>query len=99
MLQKLRNFLRRLRTGPVRTMDDLYRLIKQGVIRPRVYKIGDVQTADPFAETGLSLQERKKILMREFHTPDTGRRYDHRGCSERLEARLTERGEVVFRKP
>jgi hypothetical protein len=77
-------------------MDDIWRLMKEGTIRPRVYRVGDVQTADPFAQTGLSAPERKKVLFRTFGWPMGIWRYVHRGCAERFRQGVSARGQEIF---
>jgi hypothetical protein len=97
MWQWLWNFFRRLRTGPIRTLDDLFRLIRRGIVRPRVYQVGGgQQVADLFAETGLSPEERAKVLMRSFPHPAGIRMYVHTSCAERFRQRVAHRGEVIF---
>jgi hypothetical protein len=77
-------------------MDDVFRLIKSGVIRPGYSRDGDVQTVDFFAETGLSLRERKKVFMRTFPDPAGIRMYVHRGCAEAYRRRVANEGQVIF---
>ncbi|HMF13269.1 MAG TPA: hypothetical protein VKE94_13220, partial [Gemmataceae bacterium] len=45
------------------------------------YHDGGQQVADPFAETGLSLLERKKVILRSFGYPAGIRMYVHRSCA------------------
>jgi hypothetical protein len=94
MWNKLRNLLRRLRTGPIQTIDDIERLVKKGVIRWRIYRVGDVQSA--VFETGLSPEENAKILIRSFHRPAGIWMYVHRACVSSFQNRLPAQGNVIF---
>lgn len=81
----------------IRTVDDLAEAIKTGVIKPHVYREGAVQIADPFAETGLSLRERKKVMLRSTGVPAGIRMYVHRHCSADYLSKLT--GDRVVFEP
>ena len=77
LLQKLRR-----KTPPaISTMDDLTAALKSGAIKAHVYREGEVQVADLFAETGLSQLERKKVMLRSFGSPAGIRMYVHRSCA------------------
>ena len=73
--------LRRNTPPIIRTFDDLTAALKSGAIKPHVYRDGEQQVADPFAETGLSPLERKKVLLRSFGYPAGMRLYVHRSCA------------------
>ncbi len=72
--------LRRKAPPVIRTMDDLTAALKSGAIKAHVYRDGEVQVADLFAETGLSLRERTKVMLRSFGSPAGIRMYVHRSC-------------------
>jgi hypothetical protein len=50
----------------IRRFDDLTAALKSGAIKPHVRREDGAQVLDPFAETGLSLIERKKVMLRSF---------------------------------
>src|SRR5581483_7585489 len=81
MFAWLRRRLRRKSPPPIRTFDDLTAALRSGAIRPRVYRDGDRQVLDPFAETGLSPLERRKVMLRSFGYPAGIRMYVHRACA------------------
>ncbi len=78
------------------TFEDLMKLIREGKVKPQAYRIGEYQVADLFAGTGLSTEERKKVLMRSYPHPAGTRMYVHRGCAEQYLRRIAEQGQVVF---
>jgi hypothetical protein len=82
-VQRHQRALVQRRTTPpaIRTFDDLTAALKSGAIKPHVYRDGEQQVADPFAETGLSPLERKKVLLRSFGYPAGMRLYVHRSCA------------------
>lgn len=73
--------LRRKTPPAIRTFDDLTAALKSGAIKPQVYRDGEQQVADPFAESGLSLLERKKVMLRSFGYPAGIRMYVHHSCA------------------
>ena len=81
MFAWLSRMFRRKAPPAIRTMDDLTAALKSGAIKAHVYREGEVQVADLFAETGLSLLERKKVMLRSFGTPAGIRMYVHRACA------------------
>jgi hypothetical protein len=80
----------------IRTFDDLTAALQSGAIRPHVYRDGEQQVADPFAETGLSPLERKKVLLRSFGYPAGTRMYVHRACAGPYREQLSAQGRAVF---
>jgi hypothetical protein len=80
----------------IRTVDDLTAALKSGAIRPHVYRDGEQQVADLFAETGLSPLERKKVLLRSFGYPAGIRMYVHRACAGPYQEQLPSQGRAVF---
>lgn len=89
--------LQKFRRKPlIRTFDDLSAAIKSGAIKPHVYRDGEMQVADLFAETGLSPLERKKVMLRSFGYPAGCRMYVHRACSVAYLATLAPEGRAVF---
>jgi hypothetical protein len=80
----------------VRTLDDLTAALKSGAIRPHAYRDGEQQVADPFAETGLTLLERKKVLLRSFGYPAGARVYVHHACAAPFLGQLPALGRAVF---
>jgi hypothetical protein len=90
---------RRLRRKPprtIRTFDDVIAAIEAGEIKPVVYRQGDVQIADPFAGTGLSPLERKKVILRTSGYPAGIRRYVHRHCASAYQEHLPASGQTTF---
>lgn len=81
MFEWLKQWLPRKAPPTIRTFDDLTAALKSRVIKPHLRKDGEVQTLDPFAETGLSLRERKKVMLRSFGSPAGIRMYVHRDCA------------------
>jgi hypothetical protein len=79
--RRRRAFVRRPAPPAIRTVDDLTAALRSGAIRPHVYRDGEQQVADLFAETGLSPLERKKVLLRSFGYPAGLRVYVHRACA------------------
>jgi len=73
--------LRRETPPAIRTFDDLTAALKCSAIKPQVYRDGGQQVADLFAEAGLSLLERKKVMLRSFGYPAGIRMYVHRSCA------------------
>ena len=63
MFEWLLRRLGRKRLRDIRTFDDLTAAMKAGEIKPHVYRDGDVQVVDFFAETGLSPLEREKVML------------------------------------
>ncbi len=92
LIQKFR------RTPPpvIRTFEDLQAALKSGAIKPHVYSDGQVQTADLFAETGLSPTERRKVMLRSFPQPAGIRMYVHIHCADAYLAQLPARGDTIF---
>jgi len=88
--------LRRKRSPAIRTLDDLTAALESGVIKPHVYRDGATQVADLFAETGLSPEERKKVMLRSFGSPAGIRMYVHRSCAGPYLKRLPTQGRTVF---
>jgi hypothetical protein len=91
--------LRKLRRKPppmIRTFDDLTAALRSGAIKPHVYREGEQQVLDPFAETGLGPLERKKVLLRSFGYPAGIRMYVHRECAGPYLERLAAQGGAVF---
>jgi hypothetical protein len=80
----------------VRTVDDLTAALTSGAIRPHFYRDGEQQVVDPFAETGLTLLERKKVLLRSFGYPAGIRVYVHRACAGPYLGQLPADGRAVF---
>jgi hypothetical protein len=80
----------------IRTFDDLEAALKSGAIKPHLYRDGPVQILDPFAETGLSPLERKKVMLRSFGFPAGIRKYVHRHCAGPFLEQLPARGETTF---
>jgi hypothetical protein len=73
--------LRRKTPPAIRTFHDLTAALKSGAIKPHLHREGEVQVLDPFAETGLSPVERKKVMLRSFGNPAGIRMYVHRACA------------------
>jgi|SRR5579883_1195904 len=92
----LRRKLRRKPPPVIRTFDDLTAALKSGVIKPHVRREGEQQVMDPFAETGLSPLERKKVMLRSFGFPAGIRMYVHRACAGPYLEQLPARGRAVF---
>src|SRR5262245_404188 len=82
--------LRRKTPPTIHTFDDLVAALKSGAIKPHVYRDGETQVADPFAETGLSPVERKKVMLRSFGYPAGIRMYVHDACAGPYRERLAE---------
>jgi hypothetical protein len=80
----------------IRTFDDLTAALRSGAIKPHVYREGEQQVLDPFAETGLSPLERKKVLLRSFGYPAGIRTYVHRACAGAYLEGLPAQGRAVF---
>jgi hypothetical protein len=91
-LQKLRRKSPRV----IRTFDDLTAALKAGTIKPHVRREGEQQVLDPFAETGLSLLERKRVMLRSFGFPAGFRRYVHRACATAYLERLPAKDQAAF---
>jgi hypothetical protein len=91
-----RAVVRRKAPPAIRTLDDLAAALESGAIRPRVYRDGGRQVADPFAEAGLSPRERKKVLLRSFGYPAGGRAYVHRACAGPYLEQVSAEGQAVF---
>jgi hypothetical protein len=81
MFAWLLRMLRQKTPPAIHSMDDLTAALKSGAIKAHVYRDGEVQVADLFAETGLSPLERKKVMLRSFGSPAGIRMYVHRSCS------------------
>jgi len=81
MFAWLSRMLWRKKPPAIRTLDDLTAALKSGAINAHVYREGEVQVADLFAETDLSLMERKKVMLRSFGSPAGIRMYVHRSCA------------------
>jgi hypothetical protein len=94
--RRRRAFLRRPAPPAIRTVDDLTAALRSGAIKPHVYRDGEQQVADPFAETGLSPLERKKVLLRSLGYPAGLRMYVHRACAGPYLEQLPARGRAVF---
>jgi hypothetical protein len=94
--RRRRAFVRRKAPPAIRTVDDLTAALKSGAIKPHVYRDGEQQVADPFAETGLSPRERKKVLLRSFGYPAGTRMYVHRTCAGPYREGLPAQGRAVF---
>jgi hypothetical protein len=91
--------LRKLRRKPpptIRTFDDLTAALQSGAIQPHVRREGEVQVVDPFAETGLSPIERKKVMLRSFGFPAGIRMYVHRHCASAYLEQRVAHGETHF---
>jgi hypothetical protein len=91
--------MRKLRRKPaptIRTFDDLTAAIRSGAITPRFSRVGDVQIADPFAETGLGPTERTKVMLRSFDDPAGVRMYVHRSCAAPFLEGLPGRDQAVY---
>jgi hypothetical protein len=96
MLGWLRRALRRTPPPTIHTFDDLTAALKSGSIKPHVHREGDVQVLDPFAETGLSPLERKKVMLRSFGFPAGIRMYVHHACASAYLAELAAGDKAVF---
>jgi hypothetical protein len=96
MFQWLFRLLRPSPLPAIRTIDDLKAAIDSGAIKPHVYREGEVQVADLFAETGLSPLERKKVMLRSFGCPAGIRRYVHRHCADAFREKLPASGQTTF---
>ena len=88
--------LRRKTPPAIRTFDDLTAALKSGAIKPHLHREGQVQVLDPFAETGLSPVERKKVMLRSFGYPAGIRMYVHRACAGPYLEQLPGQGRAVF---
>jgi hypothetical protein len=84
------------RRRPIRTVEDLAAAIQAGEVKPHIYREGEVQVADLFAETGLSLRERKKVMIRSCGFPAGIRMYVHRQCSRPYLETLPGRAQTTF---
>src|SRR5215475_4851075 len=92
LLRKLRR-----KTPPAsRTFDDLTAALKPAAIKAHASRDGEPQVADLFAETGLSLRERKKVMLRSFGYPAGIRMYVHRACAGPYLAQLPAQDRAVF---
>jgi hypothetical protein len=90
-------FVQRRKPAPaIRTFDDLIAALKSGTVKPHVYRDGGRQVADPFAETGLSPVERKKVLLRSFGYPAGIRMYVDRACTGPYREQLPAQDRAVF---
>ena len=88
--------LRRKSPPTIRTFDDLTAALASGAIKAHVYRDGEQQVLDPFAETGLSTLERKKVMLRSFGYPAGVRMYIHRACAGPYLEQLPALGRAVF---
>jgi hypothetical protein len=96
MLSWLLRKLQRKSTPAIRTLHDLFGAIRNGSIRPRVYRVGVKQVVNLFAGTRLSKLERKKVLMRSFGFPAGMCMYVHKTCADSYLAGLPARDHGVF---
>jgi hypothetical protein len=96
MFRWLKRMLRRNPSPAIRTIDDLAAALQSGAIKPHVYRDGEQQVADLFAETGLSPLERKKVILRSFGFPAGLRMYVHRECAGPYLERLPDQDRAVF---
>jgi hypothetical protein len=96
MFEWLTRKLRRISPPTIRTLEDLIAALKSGAIRPRVHGGREHQVLDPFAETGLSPLERKKVLHRSFGYPAGIYMYVHRACADPYLAHLRTDNRGVF---
>jgi hypothetical protein len=96
MFEWLKRWFGRKSPPPIRTFDDLAAALASGAIKPHVHREGEVQVLDPFAETGLSPLERRKVMLRLFGYPAGIRMYVHRACSGPYLAGLPAQGKAVF---
>jgi hypothetical protein len=97
VLRQRRAIVQRREPPPaIRTMDDLTAALTSRAITPHVYRDGEQQVADLFAETGLSLLERKKVMLRSFGCPAGIRMYVHRDCAGAYLGQLPSQGLAVF---
>jgi hypothetical protein len=94
--RRRRVFVRRKAPPAIRTVDDLTAALRSDAIRPHVYRDGEQQVADLFAETGLSPLERKKVLLRSFGYPAGIRMYVHRACAGPYLEQLPAQRRAVF---
>jgi hypothetical protein len=94
--RRQRAIVQRMTAPAIRTVDDLTAALSSGAIRPHVYRDGEQQVADLFAETGLSPLERKKVLLRSFGYPAGIRMYVHRACTAPYLEQLAAQGRAVF---
>lgn len=92
----LTRWLRRKAPPAIRTFDDLTAALASGAIKPHLHREGEVRVLDPFAVTGLSPLERKKVMLRSFGYPAGIRMYVHRACAEPYLARLPAQDKAVF---
>ena len=92
----LKRWLKREAPPVIRTFDDLTAALASGAIRPHVHRLGEVQVLDPFAETGLSPLERKKVMLRSFGYPAGVRMYVHHDCGGPYLAGLPAQDKAVF---
>jgi hypothetical protein len=96
MFRWLLRMLRPKSPPTIRTFDDLTAALKAGVIQPHVYREGECQVADLFAETGLSPLERKKVMLRSCGYPAGIRMYVHRHCAAAYREQLPAKGQAIF---
>ncbi len=94
--RRWRAVVRRKAPPAIRTFDDLTAALRSGAVKPHVYRDGEQQVADPFAETGLSPLERKKVLLRSLGYPAGLRMYVHRACAGPYREQLPAQGRAVF---
>jgi hypothetical protein len=92
----LKRKLRRPHSPTIRTIEDLTAALASGAIKPHLHREGEVQVLDPFAETGLSPVERKKVLLRSFGSPAGIRKYVHQACAGAFLERLPAESTAVF---
>jgi hypothetical protein len=96
VLEWLKRWLKRKAPPVIRTFDDLTAALASGAIKPHVRREGEVQVLDPFAETGLSPTERRKVILRSFGYPAGIRMYVHRACAGPYLAGLSAQDKAVF---
>ena len=96
MFRWLRQKLWRKRPPTIRTFEDLTAALQSGAIKPHLRHEGEQQVLDPFAETGLSPLERKKVLLRSFGFPAGNRMYVHRACAGPYLEQLPAQGRAAF---
>jgi hypothetical protein len=92
----IKRWFRRTPPRAIRTVDDLTAALESGAIKAHVYRDGEQQVADLFAETGLSLLERKKVMLRSFGYPAGIRMYVHHACAGEYLGRLPAESKTVF---
>ena len=92
----LKRWLERKKPPVIRTFKDLTAALTSGAIKPHVHREGEVQVLDPFAETGLSHLERRKVMLRSFGYPAGIRTYVHHACAGSYLAGLSAQDKAVF---